>query len=185
MIPDISYTPKRDKKLPAIILSCLFAVLILCCICLMFHWWREAVFQAIFIICAVGIVFVFVRFFKTQYTYTINYEDKLFLVTQRDGKRLTTLCRLDLFSLYRIRPYEEDDNIERHHADRYSFCVNIFPEKTYLAFFDDGEHIVSLRMEFDDRFYTLLCRVAEQYEPREEEDYVSPDSSDPGDTTEQ
>ncbi len=177
MIPDVSYTPKRQNKIPLIVVTTALVICVVSCIFMMFGLGNQLLFQTLFVISAIVMVYFFCRYFTNSYTYTVNQTDKLFIVTQRVGRRLTTLCRLDLAALYRVRPYGDGDEAEQRHSGRYNYCVSFRPEKSYLAFFDDGEHIVSIRMELDDTFYALLARIAEGYVKPEEEDYNVSDIS--------
>ncbi len=158
---DIRYTPKRQNKRPIILVSILTGVCILCAVFMMLNIGRQLVFQITFLIAAAAEVFLFSRFLTASYTYTVSFDHNLFVVTQKVGKRIHTLCRLDLNALYRVRVYEEDDQVEDKHAGRYNYCVSFRPAVSHLAFFDDGEHIVSIRMELDDSFFGMLCRIAE------------------------
>ncbi len=167
---DIHYTPKRQNKRPVILISILTFVCIICAVCMMLRLRGGLVYQIMFLIAAVAEVYLFSRFLSATYTYTINFDNNLFVVTQKVGRRLHTLCRMDLSALYRIRPYEEDDKIEDKHKSRYNYCVSFHPDVSYLAFFDDGEHIAAVRMELDDAFYGVLQRVAEDNARRAREE---------------
>ncbi len=167
---DITYTPKRQNAIPAILVSCTTVVLVICAVFLMLEIGKPLIFQTVFIVAAVLEVFFFSRFMSSSYTYTIGYEQNVFIVTQKTGRRISTLCRLNLTALYRIRPYEKDDEVEKKHSGRYNYCVSFRPAISYLAFFDDGEHIVSIHLELDDTFYRLLTRIAEDNADRKAEE---------------
>ncbi len=162
MMPDFSYTPRRKNNLPVIVITACVCLMIVCTVFLMLRVGSPLVFQLLFLACAVGIIYFFSRYIAVSYTYTISYEQNAFIVVQRKGRRLVTLCRLDLSALYRVRPYEADDETERKHTNRYQFCVSMRPPESTLLFFDDGEHIVSIRVEIDDVFFKTLSDIAEQ-----------------------
>ncbi len=161
MMQDIYYTPKRQNKRPVILISILTGICILCVIFMMLGIKGQIIFQIGFLAAAAVEIFIFSRYMTVSYTYTVSYENNLFLVTQKVGKRIHTLCRLDLSALYRVRLYEEDDAVEDKHKNRYNYCVSFRPAVSYLAFFDDGEHIAAIRMELDQAFYEVLSRVVE------------------------
>ncbi len=167
---DIRYTPKRQNKRPVILVSILTVVCVLCAVFMMLGIGRQIIFQLVFLLAAITEIFLFARFLTASYTYTVSFEHNLFTVTQRTGKRISTLCRLDLSALYRVRPYEADDDIEQKHSGRYNYCVSFRPATSYLAFFDDGEHIVSLRLELDSAFYGMLLRITEDNAARRADD---------------
>ncbi len=170
MKQDVRYTPKRQNKRPVILVSILAVIAVICLVFMMLKMGKQLLFQIGFLLAAVAMIFIYTRFLSSTYTYTVNFEDNLFVVTQRTGRRVTTLCRLDLSALYRVRPYETDDEVEDKHGSRYNYCVSFRPAVSYLCFFDDGDHIVSVRMELDDSFYGMLCRIAEDNAARLAED---------------
>ncbi len=167
---DIRYTPKRQNKRPVVLITILTVLAVVCAVFMMLNIGNQLVFQVVFLASAVAEIFLFSRFLAASYTYTVSFDHNLFLVTQKTGKRISTLCRMDLTSLYRVRPYEADDDVEKSHSGRYNYCVSFRPTVSYLAFFDDGEHIVSIRMELDNAFYGMLCRIAEDNAARRAEE---------------
>ncbi len=169
-MPDVSYTPKRQNALPIVMISCAAVVAVVCLVFMMIGIGNQMVFQLTFLAAAVFMVFFFTRFLSVSYTYTLNYTDHLFLVTQKVGRRLTVLCRLEMTAMYRVRPYTAEDDLEKRRTDRYSYCVNLRPESSYLVFFNDGEHVVSVRLELDDTFFRLFSRIAEDNAARMRED---------------
>jgi hypothetical protein len=175
MTPDVSYTPKRQNNLPLIVISACVAVMILCAVFLMLNLGNKLAFQTLFVIATAVTIFFFVRYLSVSYTYTVSEEQGTFTVTQKKGRRVAVLCSMELSALYRVRPYDVQDEVERHRPDRYAYCVSLRPKVSCLLFFDDGDHIVSVRIEADKYFYHLLTRIAEQ------NSYLPPSPEDPED----
>ncbi len=163
---DMSYTPHQKNKLPLIVITACTVILILCACFMMFEVGNSLVWQTIFLVVAVTLVFFYTRYLSTTYTYTISPETDAFLVVQQKGKRLTTLCNLKLSSLYMVRPFEEGDERGK---DCYSYLVTLQPKESTLLFFDDGERKVKVRIEADEFFYELLLKALEYHTQTEEE----------------
>ena len=155
MIPELRYTPKRKNKIPEWILTACTVLMIACVLFMMFSVGRKLIWEVLFLLGAVVAIWVATRYLTSSFTYTIDYEHRWFLVTQRQGKRLSCLCRLDLASLYLVRPYEERDK-DAPRATRYAYCVTPNPHESYLLFFRQEEKTVSVRIECDAAFLTAL-----------------------------
>ncbi len=167
---DIRYTPKRQNTRPVILVTILTVICILSAAFMMLNIGKQLVFQIVFLLSAVVEIFMFSRFLTASYTYTVSFDNDLFVVTQKTGKRITTLCRLSLGTLSSVRPYTQEDDSTRNSGDRYNYCVSFRPAVTYLAFFRDGERTVSIRMELDNAFYGMLQRIAEDNAARAQDE---------------
>ncbi len=95
-------------------------------------------------------VMLFVRR-MIEYTYTIATDENdgaiELRVISRKGKRLTTLCRLNLSDLQeaRIVSYaERKEASKRYYSDRiWSYCPDLCPARSvYLVFVENGQRIV-------------------------------------------
>lgn len=170
MIPDISYTPPRKGKKPELILSVAFGVLAVCTLMSALKVRGQLLWQSLFLVSATVIVYVFARFLASSFTYTVSEQLGVFLVVQKKGRRLTTLCRMDLRALYRLRPYGEQDRDEEGTRDRYSYCMNPSPEESYLLFFHDGERTATVRLEADPDFLHVLQCVADANARRDQDE---------------
>lgn len=156
---EIRYTPKRKNRVPEWILAASAVLMIACVLLIAFNIARKIIWQTGFLLAAVVAIWVVTRYMMMGFTYTISNEEGCFLVTQRQGRRLTCLCRLDLASLYRVRRYESrDDNAPN--ATRYAYCVTPAPKESYLLFFRQEEKTVSVRIEGEGDFITRLSEIA-------------------------
>ncbi len=156
---DLRYTPKRRSKTPEWLLTVCAVLMIACTIFIAFGVGRKLIWQTLFLLSAVVIIWVVTRYMTMGYTYEINRGDGCFIVTQRQGRRLTCLCRLDLALLYRVRRYEcRDDDIPG--ITRYVYCVSSHPEESYLLFFRQEEKTISIRIEATGDFVTQLADIA-------------------------
>lgn len=156
---ELRYTPKRKNKIPEWILTACAVLMIASVLFLIFSIGRKIVWQTLFLLAAVAAIWVITRYMTMGFTYTVNKEDGCFIVTQRQGKRLTCLCRLDLALLYRVRRYESrDDNAPR--ATRYVYCVTPSPAESYLLFFRQEEKTVTVRIECDADYAACLSDIA-------------------------
>ena len=170
MTPDVSYTPPRKGKKPEAILTISFAALLVCAFLISFCPWGRLFWQGLFLVAAIVIVAVYSRYLASSFTYTVSCETGVFLVVQKKGRRLCTLCRMDLRALYRIRLFEAQDALDAGRCDRYSYCMNPSPEISYLMFFHDGERTATVRVEVDAAFLALLEEIVAANALRTSED---------------
>lgn len=158
-MPELQYSPKRKSKTPEWILTACVVLMIACVVFLAFGVGKKLIWQMLFLLAAVVIIWVVTRYMMTGYTYEIDRGAGCFIVTQRQGRRLTCLCRLDLALLYRVRRYESrDDNTPG--AARYAYCISPKPEESYLLFFREEEKTISVRIEAAGDFITQLMDIA-------------------------
>lgn len=156
---EIRYTPKRKNKIPEWILTVCVILMIASVLFIAFNVARPIIWQTLFLLAAVAGIWVITRYMTMGFTYKIDPDEGCFLVTQRQGRRLTCLCRLDLALLYRVRKYESrDDNTPR--ATRYVYCVTPSPKESYLLFFRQDEKTVSVRIECEADFAAHLADIA-------------------------
>ena len=169
-MPELRYSPKRKSKTPEWVVTLCTVLMIACVVFLAFRVGKKLIWQTLFLLAAVVIVWVATRYMTMGYTYEIDRGDGCFIVTQRQGRRLTCLCRLDLALLYRVRRYESrDDNAPG--AARYAYCISPKPEESYLLFFRQEEKTVSVRIEAAGDFIRQLSDIAaENVLPLPEED---------------
>ena len=153
---DLSYTPKPKNKMPLIVITVCTVTLILCACFMMLNVGNGLVWQSLFLVTAVVMIFFYTRYLAASFTYTISPERDAFLVVQQKGKRLTTLCNLRLSSLYMVRPFQAGDE---KGENLYSYLVTLKPAQSTLLFFDDGEKKVRVRIEADEFFYDLLLKA--------------------------
>ena len=161
-VNDISYTPKQRSKKPLICITACTAILVACATFMMLELGNALIWQSIFLVAACVLIFFYVRYFSTTYTYTISCETDSFLVVQQKGKTLTTLCNLKLTTLYLVRPYTKEDEADRSSSNRYNYLTTMNPDSSTLLFFDDGERKVSVRIEADEFFYDMLVKAQER-----------------------
>ena len=167
-MPELRYTPKRKNRIPEWILTGCAVILVACVLFRMFKLGHAIIWECLFLVAAVVAIWVSTRFLTSSYTYTLDYENKLFLVSQKQGRRITCLCRLDLSDLYLVRPYEERDK-DADRMTRYVYCVTFHPAESYLLFFRNEGRNISIRVECEGEFLAALEQVAAAYHPTDED----------------
>ncbi len=156
---DLYYTPPRRGRIPETVAIGLFVLMLLSLAFLMLGWGYEMVWQILFLLTGAAIVFIMVRYLSTTYTYRVQYTEGVFLVEQRQGRRITVLCRLSLTALYDLRPYGAKDGEGEPDPTRYTYCNSVVPPASHLLFFDDGTHHVSIRVELSPEMLDALNHI--------------------------
>ncbi len=163
---EMSYTPKRKGKLPEILTSGCFVLMAMSLVFLCLSLGNRTVMELLFLVSAAVAVYTMTRYLTRTFIYRVEqmeYGDAtvpVFTVTQKNGRRLTCLCRLDLTTLYRLRPYTKSDDEKATDLTRYRYCNSPNPDPSYLLFFQDGDKRVSIRVELEGEFLSCLTKIA-------------------------
>ena len=70
-----------------LVITACTVILILCACFMMLNVGNGLVWQSLFLVVAVVMIFFYTRYLSTTFTYTISTETDAFLVTQQKGKR--------------------------------------------------------------------------------------------------
>ena len=156
-----SYTPKRQNERPLYWFSFFCAGLIVSVFALVFEWGRPLWGQIGFIVCAVAGIWLYTRFFFTRYTYTVTLLNgtPTLIVTQRRGKQVSTVCQRDLSKLSELSDCKRGENNphELHVDVRSSYLVSMAPRSWQTLYFIlDGGECVSVTLEFNERFLSVI-----------------------------
>ena len=157
-----SCTPKAQNSRAWIALSILSFCLLVVSLLLVFGLGLLLLNQSLFLVFSAAIVFLFIKYFVTSYTYTVTLmkNDPTLIVTKTQGRRTTTVYHGELSALKELSEYGKngESNPRVLHVDsRYSFLVSIRPARWQTLYFllNDGS-CVSLRLECDDAFLKVL-----------------------------
>ena len=156
-----SYTPKRQNDRPVWWLSILSLGLVVSVLYCVFEWWRPIVGQITFFVFAVADIWLYSRFFFLHYTYTVTLMNGVptLIVNQRRGNQTTTVCQRELSDLSEIREFRRGVSGPRElRVDvRMNFLVSMSPASWQTLYFSlDGGECVSVTLEVDDAFLTVL-----------------------------
>ncbi len=161
---EFSYTPPRHSTAPRVIIAVCGGILLACAGFMAFQVPPGTLWQILFLLSSVACVFFYVRYFSSIFTYRIQGEPSLFLVEQTSGRRVTLLCRLELSGLTKIRPWCPEDKGDDKRCDRYNFCNNLSPDRSYLLFFDCDGKRASVRLELEGEFLLFLQKAVAENE---------------------
>ena len=108
-----------------------------------------------------GVIWVSVRYFFSAFVYEIVCYDGewLLVISARQGKKTTTLCRMPLSQLQALTPLTHPANYvapKEKPKQTFRFRQNMFPEATCWCRFDDGETTSALELEVDQAFWDIL-----------------------------
>lgn len=123
-------------------------------------------------------LFIYTRYIAVLYFYDITFDGEgkpIFVVRQKIGKRDSTLCRIDLYSIKKIEK-ETAEERKRHKTPvgylKYVYSPTLFPSVTYritvLSGYEKSEVIIECPDEFAN---TLELYAKEASEYIAEEDY--------------
>ena len=156
-----SCTPKRQNRRALIVLSIFSALLLLSTVLLCFNIGILIVNQTAFLIGAAIAVWISIKYYFTSYTYTITLMNRapVLLITQRQGRRVTTVYHQALTALVEMHANVRGENNPRSlQVDlRYSYFVSMKPDHWQELYFilEDGQCVLVM-LECDDAFLKLL-----------------------------
>lgn len=157
-----SCTPKAQNNRALVALCILSFCMLFVSVLLIFGFGIPLLNQTLFVLFSAAVVFLFIKYFVTSYTYTITLmkSNPVLIVTKNQGRRTTTVYHGEISSLKELCEYsknsEENPRLLQVET-RYSFLVSIRPTRWQMLYFllEDGS-CVSLRLECDDAFLKIL-----------------------------
>lgn len=176
------YAPKPQNKKAALLVSSLAALALLSIVFSMTEWGRQSIWQSAFLLFVSFSMFFWFRYFATKYLYTVTdaYGTPMLIVTSVQGKRISTLCRVELHRLTGIDRIENAESEEGKVAlarfkatdAKYSYMVTVSPKSFQVLYGNEEGQSFAVRLEADSAFLSALCEASEQakHEKREEED---------------
>ncbi len=143
----------------------------------------RAVWHFLFLISAVSMLFVFLRYHSSSYVYTVTdaLGEPMLIVSHVQGRRLSTHCRLSLSRLLRLVEVPDPESAEgraaladfRAERVRYSYLATIGKASTQILYGREGGRRFAIRIEGDEAFLSVLREAAARaasYATEEEDD---------------
>ena len=125
---------------------------------LMLHIGPKLPLQILFLLFSGFGVFVWYRAYYIVYYYvlTAEYGAPQFIIIQQNGKRRSTVCRLRVDEIQKIKPCET----RRERAERdyrfYSYCVTPFPARAQILYADGEFGATAVKIEASEEFISTL-----------------------------
>ena len=176
------YAPKPQNKKASILVSSLAALSLLTIVFSMTEWGPESLWQSAFLIFVSFSMFFWFRYFAMKYLYTVtdDYGVPMLIVTSVQGKRISTLCCVELYRLSEIERVENAESEEgkamlarfKSTAAKYSYMATLFPKSFQVLFGSEDGRSFAVRIEADEAFLSALteaCEKAKLEKKREEE----------------
>ena len=157
-----SCTPKAQNHRAHIALCILSFCLLVVSALLVFGIGILLLNQSLFLIFSGALAYLIIKYFVTSYTYTVTVmkNDPVLIVTKTQGRRTTTVYHGELSALKDLAEYGTGDSVSPRvlRVDiRYSFFVSMSPSRWQVLYFLlEGGNCVSLKLECDDAFLTVL-----------------------------
>lgn len=150
----MKYTPYSDTRIIKIIVLLLaLSSLILMGFSLATDNFSSSILKTVAIIPFSAATLVAIRFGICSYTYIL--EDYEFIVVQRLGKKIRTVCRLYYTDITDIICFDDaTDKIKGR--IRYNYRVKILPSKSYCLFYVLGNENGVILFEPDENFVKVL-----------------------------
>lgn len=156
-----SCTPKQQNRRASTILTVLLIAIVICCALIVLKLGILLLNQFLFLAFAAGIVFILSRYFFTTYTYTITLMNGMpsLIITQRQGRRVSTVCNQELSGLTELHNHVRGaSNPRTLQVDaRYSYCISMMPDQWQSLYFimQDGR-CININVECDQPFLNIL-----------------------------
>lgn len=146
------YIPQKSNK-KAMYLVCLF--LIGGGLLLFLSTWLEDVFGFIWVFQLIGIafcaasIFIFTRYISKSYIYAVTRDGDL-TVTEIQGRKRITVCRLSISAISRVESFESADEgrlnalkneIKNEKRKIYNYCIDIAPSDFCYIFSEEYEDL--------------------------------------------
>lgn len=177
------YAPKSQNKKASLLVSSLAALSLLSIVFSMTGWGPESIWQSAVLLFAAFSMFFWFRYFATKYLYTVTdaYGAPMLIVTGVQGRRISTLCRIELYRLSGIERVENTKSEEgkavlaryKATAAKYSYMATVSPRSFQVLFGNEGGSPFAVRIEADEAFLSALseaCEVAKLEKREENED---------------
>ena len=134
---------------------------------------------AIFLVSA---ILIYTKYIAPEYSYDVVIDHRglpLFVVRQITGKRITTLCRVDLYALRKIEP-ESGKEARAHKTPigmrKFIYTPTLFPPSVYRMTVESREENSEIVIEVSDEYAALLWQYATEARSMvTEEEFESPE----------
>ena len=152
-------TPRRKNRAPVLLAGLLLTAGFAVWLCTpQTGWWALARFGALLPIG--GGLYLAMRWLARRYSYSIEQHEcgqVDFVVTEQNGYRQSTVCRVSLDAVTALRPTRKGEKLPR---PVYRYVNEPRPKQTYLLIFADAADAVTLCFTPDEpmqRLLALLC----------------------------
>ena len=162
---DFYYVPQSKGK-KEISVSVLLAICALISLALaMAEVFSRSLFQLVFVIFVVIDLFLSARFFLSSYRYTVTeeYGDLMLLVTQTQGKRITTLANFKIADIKKIEIADTPERIKELKKGflssglRYSYIPSLSPLHLTCLTVRNDYTVYRVLLQTDAVFSRILC----------------------------
>ncbi len=177
------FTPTPQNKKAAILVSLLFSLALLSIVGSMAGLGPQSLWQSAFLILVSLSMFFWLRYFSTKYIYTVTdaYGTPMLIVTGVQGKRISTLCRVELYRISDIDIIADAESEEGKRAGarfktataKYSYMATVFPRSLQVLYGTEGGQPFAVRIEADEGFLSVLkeqIERAKREKPTEDEE---------------
>ena len=112
-------------------------------------------------------VLIYTKYLSCEYYYDVTTDSRgpVFVVRQAIGKRMSTLCRIDIASIVKVQ--KETAQQRRAHKTptgykRYNYLPTLIPKQTYRLTSTSRYEKAEIVVEISDEFATLLMEYANE-----------------------
>ena len=166
---DFKFSPKSNGKKEKGIAVLYAAIAVVAFIFGMLPIAGKGIIQLVFVIFVALDIMHCIKYFLTTYTYSITdeYGDAMIVVTQTQGKRISTLANFKIGSIRSmdVIPAKELtaklQNKYGSSAVRYNYCVTSESDKALLLTIKNDYTRYIVVLTYNDEFYSKLCEVKE------------------------
>ena len=174
---EILYSAPKQNKKGIITFAILLFLLLISMVMFFQQWGNRLLSQTLVYVFGIAVIWVSVRYFFSVFTYELSYceGEWLFLVTTKQGKRVTTLCRLPMHQLKNVSPLTLPQKPKREKKAEmqwtfHRFRQNMFPAAVCLLTFENENETVFVEIEVNEEFrLALLPFLPIAYESEDEE----------------
>lgn len=137
---------------------------------------RRGLLQLLAVCFLVTAVFVYTKYIGVSYVYEMTEDadgTPVFVICQRTGKRISTLCRVSLCDVTAIEKLTGDERRERKVRQgfvRYVYTPTLFPDTVYLMTSAGRYESSEIVLEGTDEFADMLRRAVAEAKERIAED---------------
>ena len=162
---DVYYSPsakgKKEITLTAVLAICAVISLALG----MAEIFSRSLLQLAFVVFIVTDLFLCIRFFLSSYRYTITeeYGDLMLVVTQTQGKRISTLANFKIADVKRIETADTPERVKALKASfassglRYSYTLSLSPTHLTCLTVRNDYTVYRVLLQTDATFAGILC----------------------------
>lgn len=168
MISEISVSPRAsNNKARHLFFALLISAVAVSALYIALPLYKGVVGVFVLVIITAAI-FIYNKYMATRWHYEVMISDSgtpLFIVSATQGKRRTTMCRIELSSIQSIEPETRAERRARKTAQgvlKYNYLPTLDPEKTYLISSVTRYERAEIRLEASEQFANLLLTYADE-----------------------